>query len=85
MIGLTIKGIRLESFHWSNKKGDGDGKISGSYSLISSADKVLAEQTVGSGYGAMELSPSPATLKAFDAFRAAYKSDIEALLGMPAE
>ena len=55
-----------------------------SYSLISSADKVLAKQTLG-GYGGIALEPSAPTKKAFDDFAALYLADVNAVLGLGGE
>ena len=79
---ITIKGIRIEdvSIGRDEEKG-GDTLKSATYSLISSADKVLAKQSIG-GYGNMTIEPSPATKKALAAFMDSYKADVATTLGL---
>jgi hypothetical protein len=78
---ITIKGIKLTelSVDLSNER-----KVSSSYALISSLDKVLAKQSVG-GYGGLDISPSAATQEALDAFLRLYKKDITDSIGLFAE
>lgn len=78
---VTIKGIRLDDVT-IKREGD-ETKIETQYALISSADKVLANQSVG-GYNGMKLQPSLDTLNALDAFIKAYKKDIETAIGIEA-
>jgi hypothetical protein len=80
-MAVTIKGIRLEDVSLHRKEG-GDFEIANSnYSLISSADKVLAKQTIG-GYGGMVLQPSPVTVKALNDFIDSYRKDVHMVLGL---
>jgi hypothetical protein len=79
---ITLKGIRLESL--TAERDDKTGNLalkSASYSLLSSADKVLAQQTIG-GYNNLAITPSAETLKALEAFLSLYKRDITAVLGL---
>jgi hypothetical protein len=79
---ITLKGIRLESL--TAERDDKTGSLAlktSSYSLISSTDKVLAQQTIG-GYNNLVLTPSPETLKALETFLILYKKDITAVLGL---
>jgi hypothetical protein len=79
---ITLKGIRLESLDIQRSKDTGQMMMNSSvYSLISSADKVLANQTVG-GYGGMTVSASPETLSLLEKFMASYKRDITTVLGL---
>lgn len=79
---ITIKGIRIEDISISRDSDGGGFKIgSATYSLLSSADKVLAKQPIG-GYGSMVLEPSPATVKALRDLVASYKQDIVMTLGL---
>lgn len=78
---ITIRGIRIKTLNVTPKPDMDEETVTGTYQLISSADKVLAEQTLG-GYNGMKLTPSPATKKALDALLAAYKADIETMLGL---
>lgn len=80
-MAITIRGIRIVEIELKPKE-EGQ-KMTCTYELISSTDKVLAKQTIG-GYGGLELSPSPATLKAMESFLTAYKGDIQELLGIEA-
>jgi len=82
MMPITIKGIRIESVGIKRSEESGIEDIEGAtYSLISSADCVLARQPIG-GYGGLTLKPSPATIKALREFVASYKADIVAVLGL---
>lgn len=82
-MAIGIRGIRIEtvSLSPSGSGPSGNLELQGTYSLISTADKVLATQQVN-GYGGIKLNPSPSTVKALDAFLAAFKSDMNALLGL---
>ncbi len=84
---ITIKGIRLDAVHLERSENSGLSLKYATYSLISSADKVLADQTIGGGYGndKVKVDLSPATVKALADFIAAYKADINATLGFDAE
>ena len=80
-MAITIKGIKLQNVNISRNEEAGGYKIaSAEYALISSADKVLAKQTIGAY--AMTLEPSSLTVKAFDAFMASYADDITKTLGL---
>lgn len=79
-MAITIKGIRLKDVNI--KPSETDTPISCSYQLISSLDKVLAEQTLGQYGGAMKVPPSSDTLKAMDQFLQMYKKDIQQALGL---
>lgn len=81
---ITVKGIRIESLTML-KTAEGDTKIETAlYSLISSADKVLAKQTIG-GYQGMVVEPSAQTVKALNGFMELYKADVRAVLGLESE
>ena len=81
-MAVTITGVRVDAIHLEFNPDSGMTKIdSAQYSLISSAGKVLAKQTIG-GYQGMAIEPSPATLKAMDAFSKSYISDVQAILGL---
>ncbi len=84
MPAIGIRGIRIKSLAITPSPDNSEEKISGEYQLISTADKVLANQTVG-GYNGMKLTPSPETQKALDAFIKLYRNDIQILLGLDAE
>jgi hypothetical protein len=85
MSSIGIKGIRVESLSL-RRKDDGGVEVTASYALISSADRVLAKQSVG-GYGGndMQIVPSPATMKAIDALMLAYRTDVQMVLGIDSE
>lgn len=85
---ITLKGIRLDAINLERDKERGDVAIKyATYSLISSTDKVLADQTIGGSYGGdkVKVEPSPTTVKALADFIAAYKDDINTTLGFDAE
>lgn len=77
---VTIKGIRFDAVNLT-RDDDGRTKVTATYALISSLDKVLARQSVG-GYDGMKLQPSAATEKAFADAIALYRADVCALLGL---
>lgn len=81
-MAITIKGIRIEDISITRDAEQGGFKIgSATYSLLSSADKVLAKQSIG-GYGAITLEPSPATVKALQDFSESYRRDVVTTLGL---
>jgi hypothetical protein len=79
---ITIKGIRVDELKVAKDVEHGGFKVENAvYSLISSVDKVLAKQNIGV-YGSLTLEPSPATVKALDAFMNLYIGDVQSLLGL---
>jgi len=78
---IAIKGIRIESLTITRADDGKADEITAEYALISTADKVLAKQSVG-GYAGVKLQPSPATVKAFADALAAYKADLNIILGL---
>lgn len=79
---ITISGIRVDAINVKPDTERGGYKIeTAEYSLMSSAGKALAKQTIG-GYGGMVLAPSPDTEKALTAFADSYAKDVQALLGL---
>jgi hypothetical protein len=81
---ITIKGIRITSFSVSVDN-EGKERINASYQLISSADKVLAKETVDTerGYGDKEaFVPSPPVKKAIADAIQQYKAEIAMNLGL---
>lgn len=83
-MAITIKGLRLESLSIGREADSGLKVQSATYSLISSADTVLAEQTLGA-YSKMKLEPSAATLKLLREFTQSYAQDVSHLIGLDAE
>ncbi len=81
---ITIKGIRVDVVSIKRNADSGISAIENAqYSLVSSADKVLAQQAIGGyGSGAMKLEPSQATTKALQVFMESYQADIVATLGL---
>lgn len=77
---ITIKGIRIEVLNIT-RDSEGRDVITSTYALISSADKVLAKQEVG-GYNGLKVQPSASTLKLFGEAIAAYKADINTVIGL---
>ena len=78
---ITIKGITIEEVRIHKDAEHGGFKVEGAtYSLISSMDKVLAKQPIGS-YG-VPLEPSTRTAQALDTFMESYKADVLAVLGL---
>lgn len=83
-MAVTIRGIKLKAISITPSPDHGDDKINTTYQLISTADKVLAEQSVG-GYNGMKIAASPQALKALDEFLKLYRDDIETALGFTTE
>lgn len=81
MATIGIKGIRVESL--DIKFDDGNATITSQYALISTADKVLAKQSVG-GYGGMDIKPSASTIGKLNGFLSAYRADLTTVLGLDA-
>lgn len=81
-MGISIRGIRVDKLSWEREE-DAD-KITGSYSLMSNADKVLAKQSIN-GYGDVKVTFSVDTMTAFYAFMQGAKKDIEGILGLVEE
>lgn len=79
---ITLKGIRLESITVEREATSGKSILKNStYSLLSSTEHVVAQQTIG-GYGGLTITPSLETLKALEIFIALYKKDITVTLGL---
>lgn len=78
-MSVGLAGIRIESV--SIKRGNEGPKVEGYYALMSTADKVLAKQGFNN-YGGIEIKMSPDSHKALDAFLAACKADINAVIGL---
>lgn len=79
-MAIGIKGIRVDSVQVARGE-DGQQAITASYSLISTADKVLAKQAIG-GYNGMTIQPSAQTIGALDAFLKLYVADVNTVLGL---
>jgi len=77
---ITIKGVRIDSIKIERSDSTGEQTIESSYSILTSANKVVAKQTVG-GYNGMKIQPSPATMQAMAAAVRLYQNDIDATLG----
>lgn len=82
MPDLTIKSIRIGGIKLNRDDKGAVGIEYATYALISNRDTVLAEQTIGDGYGKnMKLQPSVETSRALLAFMDAYQKDVETQLG----
>jgi hypothetical protein len=80
---ITIKGIRLETLNLERQKESNKIELkSASYSLISSLDKVLANQTIGGYSDKVSVIPSTTTINLLDQFIDSYKKDISIVLGL---
>ena len=82
-MAITIKGIRITSITISRTE-EGSDKVNCDYELISSADKVLASQSLTSktDYGSTVFVPPSDTLKQIAAAVEKYKQDVETHLGL---
>jgi len=80
-MGVMIKGIRTEEMHIGRDDKTGAPTISGSYSLISTADIVLAKQGFN-GYETIKLVPAGETAKALHSLVECVKNDLESILGL---
>ena len=76
---ITVKGVRIESI--SISRDDKEDKVTGSYSIISNMDKVIAKQGFNS-YSDIKIDWSSDTKKALVAFIEAVKEDIENTMGL---
>lgn len=84
MPNIAIRGIRIKELAIKPGEESGDERVTCTYQLISTADKVLADQSVG-GYNGMKVPFSPATCKAYDEFLRSYRNDINMVLGLDCE
>ena len=81
-MAITIKGIRIEGVSLKADAENGGHKIeSAQYALISSADRVLAKQSIG-GYNDVKLEPSADTVKLLQQFVESYSRDVKNVLGL---
>ena len=79
-MSISIKGIRLDRLTVERDE-DGKNKLTGSYSLMSNTDNVLAKQAFN-GYNDIELNPSATTVAALREFVELVKDDLHAVLGI---
>jgi len=82
-MAIAIRGIRVEALE-IKRSDTGDNTLEGRYSLISTADKVLATQSFN-GYNDIKVSMSVETQKAFNDFIGGMKKDIQVVLGLTEE
>ena len=82
-MAIAIKTARVGNISIEVDK-DGNEKVSGDYSLISSGDKVLAKQSFN-GYSDIKLELSSDTRKALNSFLTGIKKDCLNLLGIEGE
>lgn len=80
-MGIAIRGIRIENITLTRDKDSGENGVTGDYSLISTADKVLAKQGFN-GYNEIKMSWSGETIKSLNAFLAGVKNDVQNTLGL---
>lgn len=79
-MAIGLRGIRLKNCTIAPDD-KGENKVSGSYDLMSTTDKVLASQAFNC-YGSMSITPSSDTMKALNAFFASLQNDITITLGL---
>lgn len=84
MAQIAIRGIRIKELTIKPQEDAQTEKVTCTYQLISTGDKVLADQSVG-GYNGMKIPFSAPTHKAFDEFLKSYRNDINLCLGLDAE
>lgn len=80
-MSIGIRGIRIEQIVLSRDPSSGGLELTGQYSLLSTADKVLAKQSLN-GYEGLPYVMSPDTEKALNTLDSLVKSDINKLLGL---
>lgn len=82
-MAITIKGVRITSITVSRTE-EGSDRVSCNYELISSADKVLAKQSLSSisSYNESVFVPPSDTLKQLSDAVEKYKRDVESHLGL---
>jgi len=82
---ITIKGIRLESMNLEREEKSGRVELkTSSYSLLSSTDRVLANQTIGGYNSPVTVVPSSTTMALLDQFVNSYRKDVCDVLGLDA-
>jgi hypothetical protein len=79
-MALAIQGIRINSID-IDPTGEGKNRIKGSYSLMSTADKVLAKQAFN-GYNDIEVAFSAETVSALNSLLINLKRDVQVTLGI---
>lgn len=77
-MAITLKGARVDSIEISRK--DGVNDIKGSYSLVSSDDKVLAKQSFN-GYSDVKVQSSQETKTALEVLMNSIAKDVNLTLG----
>lgn len=77
---ITLLGARLTNCSIGQKE-EGGPQVSGTYSLLSSAGKVVATQAFNS-YSEIKVPFSPSTLNALSVFLASAEKDINAHIGL---
>jgi hypothetical protein len=82
-MAITIKGVRITSITVS-RTDEGSDRVSCNYELISSADKVLAKQSLSSvsSYNETMFVPPSDTLVELGKAVERYKRDVETHLGL---
>ena len=80
-MAIGLKGVRLKGLQFG-RDDKGVPKVGGTYELLATNDRVLATQQFNTGYGSMEIAPSPATVAAADALAASVQADVSALMGL---
>ena len=83
-MSISIRGIRIENVTITRDSSTGENNVTGDYSLISTADKVLAKQGFN-GYNEIKLGMSADTVKALNTFLKGIKNDMSGVLGLEEE
>jgi len=81
---VTIQGVRVTSVSL-NRDADGVVKMTGSYSLVSSSDKVIAKQDFNGYSSDLKVEATGETVILLDNLMKAIKSNIETQLGLVEE
>jgi len=77
---ISIKGVKVDNVQI--KQGDkGEFIVTGSYSIISSSDKVIATQSFND-YSEIKVGLSQETQKALENFSSLLKTDVEITTGL---
>lgn len=80
---ITIKGIRIETVNLQRQEKSGTLELkTASYSLLSSSDRVLANQSIGEYGNQLAVVPSATTVGLLNQFIASYRKDVTTVLGL---
>ena len=80
-MAIGIKGLRIDKIDIVTVPDEGDEKVAGSYSIISTKDKVIAKQNFN-GFNDIKITMSSGTKEVLGNFIASIKKDAENSTGL---